>query len=76
VLRALIFGLTILHLGPGVAFVALAFGCDAVQPLLGAVCQRSPLSVFLGITVSVWTILGAATVAVATLRRHSEPRAP
>lgn len=72
-LRALIFGLTILHLGPGMAFIALAFGCDTRQSLLGAVCQRSPLSSFLGITVVAWIILGVGTIVVAMLRRRSKP---
>lgn len=45
-LRALIFGLTILHLGPGIAFALLAFGCEAPVPVLGALCGRRAFSSF------------------------------
>lgn len=30
-LRALVYGLAILHLGPGIAFALVAFGCDPLQ---------------------------------------------
>ncbi len=74
-LRALIIGLTILHLGPGVAFIAVAFGCDATRPLLGAVCQTSPFATFLGITLAAWAIMVAGTVVVVLLRRSPGYRA-
>jgi hypothetical protein len=47
-LRTLLYGLAILHLGPGIAFAVLAFGCDPSQPLLGAICQKDAISAFLG----------------------------
>lgn len=58
-LRALVYGLAILHLGPGIAFAALAFGCDPAQPLLGALCERSGFGTFLQITAVAWVLLGA-----------------
>lgn len=67
-LRALIHGLTILHLGPGIAFVALAFGCEATPPALGAVCQRGSLDAFVWITVVSWLVLGLGAVAIARVR--------
>ena len=41
----------ILHLGPGIAFAVLAFGCDPSRPVLGLVCQGNALKVFLGLDV-------------------------
>lgn len=73
-LRALVYGLTILHLGPGIAFALLAFGCDQPAPLLGALCERSPLSSFAVLTLTAWVILllGLAVVNVARRRRARE----
>ena len=45
-LRALIYGLAILHLGPGLAFAVLAFGCDPSLPWLGPVCQTDTIRTF------------------------------
>ncbi len=73
-LRALIVGLTILHLGPGLAFIAIAFGCDATQPLLGAVCQTSAFGAFLGITLAAWAIMVAGAIVVVVLRRSPQLR--
>jgi hypothetical protein len=70
-LRALLYGLAILHLGPGIAFVLLAFGCDPVQPLLGAVCQRDTFGAFLSLTSILWLALGVGAVALVALRRRS-----
>jgi hypothetical protein len=69
-LRALLYGLAILHLGPGIAFAVLAFGCDPSRPMLGAVCQGNTLAVFLSLTVTLWLMLGAGTAAVLALRRR------
>jgi hypothetical protein len=69
-LRALLYGLAILHLGPGIAFAVLAFGCDPSRPILGAVCQGNTLAVFLGLTVTLWLALGVGTAAVLGLRRR------
>jgi len=71
VLRALIYGLTILHLGPGIAFALLAFGCDPSSPLLGTLCERSPLSSFAMLTLAAWAILLLGLAALALARRRS-----
>ena len=68
-LRALLYGLAILHLGPGIAFAVLAFGCDPSQPLLGAICRRDTIGAFLGLTLILWLVLGAGAVALVVLRR-------
>jgi len=68
-LRALLYGLAILHLGPGLAFAALAFGCDPSQPYLGAICQRDTFGAFINLTLIFWLVLGAGAVALAALRR-------
>jgi hypothetical protein len=70
-LRALLYGLAILHLGPGIAFAVLAFGCDPTQPLLGALCRRDTIGAFIGLTLSFWLLLGAGAVASAAMRRRS-----
>ena len=70
-LRALLYGLAILHLGPGIAFAVLAFGCDPSRPILGAVCQGNTLAVFLGLTLILWIILGTGTAVVLALRRRT-----
>jgi hypothetical protein len=70
-LRALLYGLAILHLGPGLAFAVLAFGCDPSRPILGAVCQGNTLAVFLGLTLVFWLLLGAGTAVMLRLRRRT-----
>jgi len=72
VIRALLYGLAILHLGPGMAFALLAFGCDPLQPFLGVLCQKDTLSAFIGLTLAFWLVLGLAAVALLTLRRQAE----
>lgn len=69
-LRALIFGLTILHLGPGIAFALLAFGCDQPRPLLGALCERDPLSSFAVLTFTAWVVLLLGLAIINVARRH------
>lgn len=56
-LRALITGLAILHLGPGFAFALLAFGCEQPPLLPGDLCTRSSLSAFLLLTLVAWLVL-------------------
>ncbi len=56
-LRALLYGLALLHLGPGLAFALLAFGCEGDSPLLGAICERSALSSFALLSVGSWLLL-------------------
>lgn len=53
-LRTLLAALALLHLGPGLAFAVLAFGCEGVAPVLGDFCARSQLGSFLVITLAVW----------------------
>jgi hypothetical protein len=70
-LRALLYGLAILHLGPGIAFAVLAFGCDPSRPILGTVCQGNTLAVFLGLTLAFWLVLGVGTAGALALRRRT-----
>ena len=61
-LRSLFHALAVLHLGPGIAFALLAFGCDGSDPALGALCAAaSPMKLFVGVTLLSWVILGAAS---------------
>lgn len=57
-LRALVIGLSLLHLGPGLAFALLAFGCDPPSPLLGALCSQGEIRAFGLLTVGAWWVLG------------------
>jgi len=68
-LRALIYGLTILHLGPGIAFALLAFGCDQPEPYLGAVCGKAGLSSFGLLTMGAWLVLVVALAASRLVQR-------
>ena len=74
-LRALIYGLTILHLGPGIAFALLAFGCDEPTPYLGAICGKSALSSFALLTAGGWLILllGLAAMHLVQRARSATP---
>jgi len=56
-LRIVIYALAILHLGPGIAFAILAFGCGDV-PLLGTLCQRSEIQAFMYLTLGLWLVMG------------------
>lgn len=57
-LRILFHALAVLHLGPGIAFVLLAFGCDGVAPPLGGLCAGSPMRFFALATLAGWVVLG------------------
>ena len=70
-LRALIYGLAILHLGPGLAFAVLAFGCDPSLPWLGPVCQTDTLRTFGVLTLVFWLMLSAGAVALLALQRRA-----
>lgn len=59
-LRTLLGALALLHLGPGLAFAVLAFGCEGVVPALGDWCGRSQLASFALITLAVWLPGGLA----------------
>lgn len=74
-LRMWLVGLTLLHLGPGLAFALLAFGCDGAAPWLGAHCGGDPLGRFGRLTLAAWAVLGLAWVAWAAVRRarHGPP---
>lgn len=74
-LRALLYGLAILHLGPGIAFAALAFGCDPSQPLLGVVCEKDTLKTFLVLTLVLWVVLGVGAAVLLRMRRRTVERA-
>lgn len=75
-LRLLVYGLAILHLGPGVAFALLAFGCDGANPYLGAVCTKNALPSFALLTIGSWLILGSGLAAAHLVRlaRRSVPQ--
>lgn len=60
-LRLLLKALVILHLGPGLAFLVLAFGCDGVEPALGAACAGGTLKVFVQLTLALWLLLSLGT---------------
>lgn len=68
-LRALLVGLTLLHLGPGLAFALLAFGCGAAAPWLGAHCDGEPVGRFGRLTLAAWAVLGAVRLAWAAVQR-------
>lgn len=68
-MRTLIAAITILHLGPGLAFVLLAFGCDADAPLLGGFCGKDFITSFGAITALAWLALAAG---YATWRRREK----
>lgn len=68
-LRALLYGLSILHLGPGIAFALLAFGCEGPSPALGTVCAGSVFASFAELTGAAWLILGLGLAATHLVRR-------
>lgn len=68
-LRFFIYGLTILHLGPGLAFVALAFGCDASTRWIGHICQMGAFSGFIRLTLLIWAILTIALLTKLVIER-------
>lgn len=57
-LRLLPYLLALLHLGPGFAFMLLAFGCDPVTPALGRLCAGDQMSAFLQLTGAAWLVMG------------------
>jgi len=61
-LRILLYALAILHLGPGLAFAALAFGCGD-PPWLGDLCGPSEIRSFLGLTLALWALMGLLSYA-------------
>ncbi len=73
IIRTLIAAITILHLGPGLAFALLAFGCDTEAPLLGSACGRGFIGSFGAITGLTWLVLA---VGYAAWRRRARPSPP
>jgi hypothetical protein len=67
--KSLLVGLTLLHLGPGIAFALLAFGCEGPEPWLRGVCGPRPLASFAWLTVGSWFVLGVGLVAWQLLQR-------
>lgn len=67
--RTLLHAVTILHLGPAIAFALLAFGCDGIDPALGRACQGSALKFFVEATLASWVVLGVGSAAYLRLRR-------
>lgn len=68
-LRALFYGLTILHLGPGIAFALLAFGCVEPEPYLRFICAKDALSSFALLTVGAWVVLLVGLAAFSLVQR-------
>ena len=69
-LRTVLAAITILHLGPGIAFAMLAFGCDGDSLVLGNMCGHNSVLSFVAITALSWLILGAI---YAVVRLRSQP---
>ena len=68
-LRILFHALAVLHLGPGIAFALLAFGCDGLDPALGSAWSAtSPMRFFGVVTLVGWGVLG--TISALMLRRR------
>lgn len=72
-LRLLVYGLAILHLGPAFAFAVLAFGCDPAAPALGALCQQNNLAAFAWLTLGAWVVMVAGLLLRLRLARHHRP---
>jgi hypothetical protein len=74
-MRILIYALTILHLGPGIAFALLAFGCEGSSAVLGDLCLKDALPTFALLTGGAWAILLAGWAAAHLIQRaRSAPR--
>ena len=73
-LRTLFHALAVLHLGPGIAFVMLAFGCNGLEPALGGLCAGSPMRFFVVATLVGWVVLGGfSAVWLRHAARRGEP---
>jgi hypothetical protein len=69
-LRTILTGIALLHLGPGIAFLLLAFGCDGAEPALGQACRGGIFETFGLFTLASWLVIGAAWGALALVRRR------
>ncbi|WP_018985434.1 hypothetical protein [Methylophilus methylotrophus] len=58
-LRGLIYGLSILHIGPGFSFAVVAFGCDgnASSAGLESICQQDTFAAFIKLTLAAWGVM-------------------
>lgn len=61
-LRPLLIALALLHLGPGFAFLLLAFGCDGLDPGLGTTYCGRPLASFAWTTLGLWVAMTPVAV--------------
>lgn len=71
-LRGLIYGLSILHLGPGFAFAVVAFGCDgnASSTSLESICQQDTFAAFIKLTLAAWGVMIAALLLKITITNY------
>ena len=67
-LRALLYALAFLHLGPGFAFAVVAFGCDGIAPALGRMCGDNVFSSFALLTAAAWLTMGLGFVAIRAIK--------
>lgn len=72
--RALVYGLALLHLGPGIAFALLAFGCESPDPAIGVVCSMNVVEAFAVLTLGAWAVLAAGALAVHLVGRARRSR--
>jgi len=70
VLRGLIYGLSILHLGPGFAFAVVAFGCDGAAPALENICQQDTFAAFIKLTLTAWAVMITALLLKMTITKY------
>lgn len=68
-LRTLIYALGILHLGPGLAFAILAFGCGGVRPALGPLCGHQQIHSFIWLTLAGWLLMTAGLLLYLRFKR-------
>jgi len=74
-LRLLLVGLTLLHLGPGLAFALLAFGCGDAALRPAPLCDGG-VAAFLRLTVALWGALALAAWCWAAIRgERAQPHA-
>ncbi len=70
-LRALIYGLSILHLGPGFAFAVVAFGCDSSLSWFESICLQDTFSAFIKLTLGAWAVMIVVLLAVLAYSRST-----
>jgi hypothetical protein len=60
----LLTAIAILHLGPGIAFAVVAFGCGNIDPMLGNICETGNMKLFAVTTLLSWVTLILIALAV------------